>query len=490
MTWPDLLRSACFGLMQHKLRTMLTLCGVTLGSLLLFTSLSGGFGVIETVNTRLGIGERLLEISVSSGYLIDEVSVEAARKAGFTQEMSDERRVRLAKASGVGGRKNVPLNLKSAKELESMQHVAGVWPTVSFRAAMFLGHKDHWTSSSVKAIQPNKDLSAFIVAGRPFSGEDAKEVILGELYLYHLGIQSDEELAAVVGTKVRFVPNNNSLAQKAKLLLAIEKKKMEASQAGDNFDDQRKQLRKQLEKELEKVDFKTDEFEIVGVVRTPSLEELRFRPGLNDLARNVLMTHRPAREIWEKISKPGQQLTVTVRADEPENVMRLETAISEKGYRTISMSKLALQIRSAVLLITAIITAIAAAALLISGIGITNTMVMNVLERRREIAIMKSIGAHDSDLQRMFLLEGMLIGVIGGISGLVLGRVLSGLTSEYISRLLEWRLKEPFGDEIFVYPWWLIVATPVVAALVTTLASVLPARQAAKVDPVATLRAL
>lgn len=489
MNWPDLLRSACFGLMQHKLRTMLTLCGVTLGSLLLFTSLSGGLGVIETVNKRLGIGERLLEITVHSGYLVDPVSVEAARKAGFTQDMTDERRVRLAKASGVGGRKSVPLNLNSAKQLESMEHVAGVWPTVSFRAAMYLEHKSHWTGSSVKAIQPNKDLSSFIVEGRPFSSEDANEIILGELYLYKLGVQSDDELAAVVGSKVRFVPNNNSIAQKAKLLLAIEKKKME-SQAKDNLANQRQRLQEQLDKELEKVDYKTGDFEIVGVVRTPSVEERRFHPGLSDLARNVLMPHRPASEIWAKINKPNQQITVTVRADEPENVMRLETAISDKGFHTASMSKLALQIRSAVLLITAIITAIAAAALLISGIGITNTMVMNVLERRREIAIMKSIGAQDGDIQRMFLLEGMLIGVLGGVFGLVLGRVLSGLTSQYISRLLEWRLKEPFGDEIFVYPFWLIVATPLIAALVTTLASVLPAKQAAKVDPVATLRAL
>ncbi len=507
MKWPDLVRYALAALMQHKLRTILTVCGVTLGSLLLFTSLSGGLGVIQTVNERLGIGERLLEINVSSGSIVDPVTVDAARKAGFTQEMSDERRVRLAKASGVGGRRNVPLNLGSATELEAMDHVSGVWPEISFRAAMFMAHTTHWTPASVKAIQPTRDLDAFIVAGRSFTSDDAKEVIVGELFLYRLGVQSDDEMLKVIGSKVRFVPNNNSLVQKANLLMALETKidndKTQVAQANEDeqedgqdetveesFAEQRRKLQDKIDAELSKVDYQTDEFEIVGVTRTPSIEELRFQPRLGNLARNVLMPHRPASEIWKQINPSGRQIRAVVRADKPENVMRLETAIHELGYHTVSLSKLALQIRSAVLLITAIITAIAAAALLISGIGITNTMVMNVMERRREIAIMKSIGAQDADIQSIFLLEGMLIGIIGGVFGLVLGWIFSGLTNDYIRRLLEWRLDEPFGDEIFAYPWWLIIATPLVAAIVTTVASFLPARQAAKVDPVATLRAL
>ena len=117
-------------------------------------------------------------------------------------------------------------------------------------------------------------------------------------------------------------------------------------------------------------------------------------------------------------------------------------------------------------------------------------MIMNVLERRREISIMKSIGAKDSDVNRMFLLEGALLGVLGGLLGLVLGYMLSQLTADYIREFLERRLNEPMGDQIFAYPLWLIVGTPILATLVTTIATVVPARRAAKVDPVATLRAL
>jgi ABC-type lipoprotein release transport system permease subunit len=492
VNWQDLLRTALFGLFQHKLRTLLTLCGVSLGSLLLFTSLSGGLGVIRTVNERLGVGERLMEIAVSSGFLMDDVTADEARQAGFTQEMSDERRIRLARASGIGGRKNVPLNLESAKKLAEMDHVAGIWPVVNFRAAMYVDSQSRWTVTQVKGVQPNRSLKDYIIAGGEFSGESANEIILGELYLYQLGIQSDEEIASIVGTTVRFVPGNKTLTQKASQLLATQKKPLRKlpAEAQKKADETSAKLKREIQAEVDKLNYDPEDFTVVGVVRTPSLEEVRFHPWLNSLSRNALMTHAPASEIWRKIHPPTRQINAVIRADEAENVMRLETEISDLGFRTQSMSKLALQIRSAVLLITLIITAIAAAALLISGVGITNTMVMNVLERRREIAIMKSIGAQDIDVRRMFLLEGMLIGILGGILGLVLGRVLSGMTSQYIGQLLEWKLKEPFGDQIFAYPWWLIILTPCIAAAVTTVASLLPARQAARLDPVATLRAL
>ena len=205
------LRRFCHGLAQHKVRTLLTLCGVTLGSLLLFCSLSGGLGVIRTVDDRLGVGERLMEVAVSSGFLVDEVTVEEARDAGFTQEMSDERRVRLAAASGVGGRRTVSLTVEAAKELEKLPHVSNVWPHIDFNAAMHLNDGDQWLRASVRAVRPTKEMKDFLLMGKSFSNSKAKEVIVSELFLYHLGIQSDEALRGALGSKVQFVPNDRTI---------------------------------------------------------------------------------------------------------------------------------------------------------------------------------------------------------------------------------------------------------------------------------------
>lgn len=490
MNRSDLLKSAVQGLLQHKLRSLLTLMGVALGSLLLFTSLSGGLGVTETVNRRLDVGERLLRINVLSGHIVTPATVEAARSAGFTQEMSDERRIRLATARGIGGRKDVPLTISSLDDLESMDHVASVWPVISFRAPLFIESSSTWAPVNVNAIRPTAPVSNLLVAGRWLAKDAANEILVNELYLYAQGFKSEEEMGNVIGTKVRVVPSNESTVGVAMMAKAMKEFEKLAAEQGLTEDQRREKTNAKIQSALEKANVQPVEFEIVGILRAPTVREIQFNPTMNDFKQNVLMPHQPASEIWRKLNSATRRIQAVVLADEPENVIHVEKDLHAVGYLTNSLAKLAHQVRSAVLLITAIVTAIATAALLIAGIGITNTMVMNVMERRREIAIMKSIGAQDRDIRRIFLLEGMLIGFVGGVLGLILGYALTQLTGDTICRILEQRLNEPFGEQIFAYPLWLIAATPLVAMVVTTIASAIPARQAAKVDPVSTLQAL
>lgn len=77
--------------------------------------------------------------------------------------------------------------------------------------------------------------------------------------------------------------------------------------------------------------------------------------------------------------------------------------------------------------ITAFLTAIAAVALLVGAVGIANTMFTSVLEKTKEIGIMKAIGATNKDILTIFLLNAALIGLIGGLLGIMLGYFLSGL---------------------------------------------------------------
>ena len=356
-----------------------------------------------------------------------------------------------------------------------------------FQAAIHFEPSQQWAKASVRATQPNAALGPFMQAGRAFSSESAKEVIAGELFLYGVGIRSDEQLQEALGSEVRLVLDSGTLVKDANAMVALE---MNTQLSEDERKKQRNELQQKIEQQLQSAKRQAEGFTLVGVLRSLTPEEARFNPQLANLSRSVLMTHEPAEQLWQTTNAAKRPVQATVRVDRPENVGRLEEALDALGYRTQSMAALALQIRSAVVLITAVITAIALASLVISGIGITNTMVMNVLERRREIAIMKSIGAQDRDIQRMFLLEGVLIGIVGGVLGLACGYMLYQATRDSIRRLLEWRLDVPFGDDIFAFPWWLLLVTPLIATMVTAIASALPARQAAQVDPVSTLRAL
>ena len=506
MTWTDLLRSAFFGLLQHKLRTLLTLTGVILGSLLLFTTLAGGLGVINAVNDRLSAGNSMLEIRVASGIKPNPVTVEMAREAGFTGEMGDERRIRLAKASGIGGRQIVSLTMENSQQLESIDHVAAVWAELRFSLSMMRRSPLQITRVTIESV-PGTDFGPLIVAGRDIANGQTNEILVSELFLYRKGIQTDEQLAAVIGTNLEFGKANPEVESVSKMLARIwyanesndpAEKQMLADMVGrlppeiqDDPSDLENRAEKWIENEFANAASNDQQFRVVGVFRRPSVKDIRQHPGLKKANRgHVLMPYQSATDLWMATQPVSQAVQMNVLADQPENVKRVEKAIDDLGFTTGSMAKLAHQIRSAVLLITAIITAIAGGAMLISAIGITNTMVMNVLERRRDIAIMKSIGARNRDINRMFLLEGTLIGVLGGVLGLVLGLMMCHLSGDFIRGVLEEKLNEPFGDSIFSYPVWLIIGTPVIAALVTTIASLVPARRAAKVDPVETLRRL
>ena len=477
MTWTDLLRHAFAGIGQHKLRALLTLMGVILGSLLLFTSLSGGLGVINAVNERLEVGNRLREVTVLTGMKIEEVTPEAARNAGFTQEMNEERRLRLAKAAGVGGQTVIPVTIETVDQLKQIDHVAHAWGLLRFGASVQLGEhelgSDQWRRVSIEAIPPSQNpFGPLIVAGVNIAGEpngnrvdeiedppsqngqvsshrdSDNPVIVSELLLYQRGVRTDQQLKEIIGTKLT-VRTPSKIA----------------------FDDR--------------------VCTIVGVYRHPTRSELRGSPDLvAAISRQILMPYPQAVEHWKETVGVDRPISAKILADQPRHVASIEKAIDELGFRSVSLSELALQIRTAVLLITGIITAIAGGALFISAIGITNTMVMNVMQRRKDIAIMKAIGAKDSDVNRMFLVEGMLLGVFGGLIGLILGWTLTRFSSQHITAVLESQLNEPFIGDIFAYPNWLIVGTPVVAAIVTTLATFLPARRAAKIDPAKTLRAL
>ena len=110
----------------------------------------------------------------------------------------------------------------------------------------------------------------------------------------------------------------------------------------------------------------------------------------------------------------------------------------------------------------------------VGAIGVANTMFMGVLERTKEIGVLKAIGATEKDIMSIFLAESMIIGIIGGILGLVFAVVILQIAGE------------------FGIPFWLryrIIGFAVVfAAVVGILAGVIPARQAAKLDPVDALR--
>ena len=133
---------------------------------------------------------------------------------------------------------------------------------------------------------------------------------------------------------------------------------------------------------------------------------------------------------------------------------------------------------------------VALIALAVACLGIMNTMFTAVLERIKEIGVMKAVGAKDRHILAMFLSEGALIGLVGGWLGVLFGWLVSFPGDSYALRLIrEQEPTMPQPETVFRYPIWLVLGTPAFAIVLTTLAGLLPARRAARVEPVVALRA-
>jgi putative ABC transport system permease protein len=129
-----------------------------------------------------------------------------------------------------------------------------------------------------------------------------------------------------------------------------------------------------------------------------------------------------------------------------------------------------------------LLVGLASISILVGAVGIANTMYTAVLERRREIGVMKAIGAKNSDILQIFIIESAIVGLTGGVIGLVIGMG--------IGKLIELVLAQVLGTGFFTayFPWYLTVGALVFAVVIGTVSGILPARQAAAMNPVDALR--
>ena len=133
-------------------------------------------------------------------------------------------------------------------------------------------------------------------------------------------------------------------------------------------------------------------------------------------------------------------------------------------------------------IISVFLFGVAAISLLVGGIGIANTMYTSVLERTKEIGIMKSIGAKNSDIMFIFMIESALLGLIGGASGILIGIS--------ISKAIEYIAINQLGTTLLkaATPFYLIIGCLVFSIMIGVISGTLPARQASSIKPVDALR--
>jgi putative ABC transport system permease protein len=198
-------------------------------------------------------------------------------------------------------------------------------------------------------------------------------------------------------------------------------------------------------------------------------------------------------DLRELLSEPGQFSAIVAQvatgevpaeiADRIARTLRRERHQKEgfEDFTVETSEELIGAINTILGVVQAVFVGIALISLLVGGIGIMNTMYTSVLERTRDIGVMKAIGAKNGDVMLIFLMESGLLGMSGGAIGIALG---AGM-----SKLVEFAARGFIGNVLKAsFPWYLLVGALAFSFVVGAVAGALPARQASKLPPVVALR--
>lgn len=177
---------------------------------------------------------------------------------------------------------------------------------------------------------------------------------------------------------------------------------------------------------------------------------------------------------------------VTVDFDPKVPYKGIQDSIEAMGFRTFSFAAQFEQIQRAFLYLDLILGVIGLIALITASLGIVNTMVMSITERRREIGVLKSLGADEVDIRWLFLVESGVIGVLGTLAGILFGWTITRIVSAVAQAYMRSEGVPPM--DLFALPLWLVGIALLVGIGVSVVAGFYPAARAARVDPVEALR--
>jgi len=209
---------------------------------------------------------------------------------------------------------------------------------------------------------------------------------------------------------------------------------------------------------------------VIGIYNTPSIQ-------LND---GILLPFKTAQEFFEA---EGESSAILIDVSDINMIGPLKEKISRtfNGIKIIEQKKVLETIKEGTSLLNTFLLAVASISMFVAGIGIMNTMFISVIERRREIGILKALGMNKAQVMRMFMLEALLLGVIGGVSGCFLGIIISKIAESLATAFLQVPIAVQFSAKALMFGF-------IFAVISAVLSGTYPCWRAASLKPVECLR--
>lgn len=434
MNSSDLIRMGMKNLWRRKLRTFLTVLGVIIGTSSIIVMLSLGFGMQEAYAGQIAQMGSLTTINVHKNY--DDFG-------GAT----------------TGGRPGrTELDDKTIMDIKHLPGVIAATPIIEAYGTIVNGR--YISETPIKGIDPEAmELLDFkINEGRLLqSGDDLAIVFGGTMD------QSFNDPKAIA--KGRWVEPTVNL-MKDRMIFTFDTSYGMTGPASQGESGQ-------------KVNYKEYKIKTVGV-----LEEGNFDTdwGIYAPLETVKKMVKEKEKAEGAKSEPSKGRNkgyehVMVKVEDMKNVQTVQDSIKDMGFQAYSLNDWLEETKKTASIMQAVLGGIGAVSLLVAAIGITNTMVMSIYERTKEIGVMKVIGASLKDIKRLFLFESAIIGLLGGIIGVVFSEILSLLINKFGGTLLDF-LGTGEGSKISIIPLWLILAAMAFSTLIGILSGYYPAKRA------------
>lgn len=445
----DSVELAARNLRESVLRNSLTTIGISVGVASLVAMLSLGIGLQQLASRRLQ----------RSG-LFDSVVVTSRRDLRYNRDPED---------SGPAPVESPDLNESARVKIEHVNGVVEAYPDLRFITEVRFNDKPHLTMVAGMPMS-SKDSDSFEgMQGTFFSSDNAHEAILQKAFA-----------AELLGKSAR-IPDEINVAEVGRPLLGkqITIRYEERQPSGSGADSASFSV---ISHELP--------LTIVGVTDLDP-DAMRGARARVFIPQQLIEGMHPmqAYDMRQASGAPSTEAnytTVIARVSGAGKVEQVEQAVKKLGFNTFSILDATKSMRRFFAILDLFLGIFGSLALTVASIGIINTLVMAILERRREIGIMKAVGASDSDVRGLFFAEAGAMGILGGVFGTVLGwiigRVINFGTNIYLRR-------QGFPPEhIWAVPVWLVAGALGFAFLVSLLSGLYPASRAAKLDPVQALR--
>ncbi len=430
----DTLELAARNLRESVLRNSLTTIGIGVGVASLVAMLSLGIGLQQMATKRL---ER-------SG-LFDTVVV--------TPRMEFRGMGPRARQASPDDEK--PLDQKAREALTKLPHVAEVYPGIRALAEVNYAGKSQYSMIAGLPLSAHERDAFESVQGKFFSGAEAPEAILQKDFATELNPKPETLLGQEIVLKYARRQALGVLPFGGFSVVPTEQKLRVVGIIQDDPE---------------------GGFGALGRGRVYIPVQLAEKLGIMQVA-DMRDAMRGA---------GGAYSSLVVRLQDPKYVEQVEAAARKMGFGTFSLLDATRNLRRFFAILDLFLGIFGSLALAVASLGIVNTLVMAILERRREIGIMKAIGAEDGDVRRLFFAEAGCMGLVGGALGVglgwMIGRVINFGTNVYLQR------QQLPAETFWTVPWWLVAAAIGFSICVSLAAGLYPAARAAKLDPVQSLR--